>query len=161
MKADLNLAATKYPRGLLLSTGESVPTGQSLRGRLVITDIGPGDVDLQKLTRCQQDGRDGLYSEALAAYIEYLAPKYEELRKKLKEGVAALRGKFIAPGQHPRSPENLAHLAYGFQQFLTFAEHEGAITADEKERLWAEACEALKEADARQIEYQMTSDPAL
>src|SRR5262249_16765551 len=27
MKADLNLAATKYPRGLLLSTGESVPTG--------------------------------------------------------------------------------------------------------------------------------------
>jgi hypothetical protein len=160
MRSDQTLAATKYPRGLVLSTGEVVPTGQSLRGRLVITDVGPADVDLQKLTQCQQDGQAGLYAEALAGYIQWLAPQYDGVRDTLKRAVAALRPRFIAAGQHPRSPENLAHLAYGFDQFLTFAQSVGAIACEEKQRLGVEASNALREADERQMEYQLTSDPA-
>ncbi len=129
-------------------------------GRLVITDVGPEDVDLQKLTECQKDGQQGLYAEALAAFIQWLVPNYDDARARLRHGVALLRPKFMTAGQHPRSPENLAHLAYGFDQFLIFAESIGALTRDEKERLCVEACDALREADARQMEYQMTSDPS-
>src|SRR5215467_5823756 len=98
MRSDQTLGATKYPRGLVISTGEVVPTGQSLRGRLVIPDVGPGDVDLQQLTRCQKDGEDGRYAEALAGYIQWLAPQYDEVRQRLKTEVPALRGQFIAEG---------------------------------------------------------------
>jgi hypothetical protein len=101
-----------------------------------------------------------LYAEALAGYIQWLAPNYAGIRDQLKSTVARLRAQFIAAGQHPRSPENLAHLAYGYDQFLTFAESIAAITCTERQAFWAEACDALKEADARQMEYQMTSDPA-
>lgn len=159
MRADQTLAATKYPRGLVLSTGEIVPTGQSLRGRLVIVDVGPGDVDLQKLTECQQDGQQGLYADSLAGYIQWLAPRYEQAREHLKKAIPALRQQFITGGQHPRSPENLAHLAYGYERFLTFAVDIGAITAVEKEFLYAQGCDALRQADQRQMEYQMTSEP--
>jgi hypothetical protein len=159
LKADLTLAATKYPRGLVLSTGETVPTGQSLRGRLLIVDVGPDDVNLQQLTLCQQDGQDGLYAETLAAYIHWLAPQYDQARKSLQPAIQLRRPQFKAAGQHSRAPENLAHLAHGFDQFLIFAQSVDAITPARKEELWAEACKALKEADLRQMEYQTTSDP--
>src|SRR5262249_55040714 len=43
MRADASLRPAKPPRGLVLSTGEDVPRGQSLRARLLVQDISPGD----------------------------------------------------------------------------------------------------------------------
>jgi integrase len=43
MRADATLRPPKPPRGLLLSTGEDTPRGQSLRARLLVQEISPGD----------------------------------------------------------------------------------------------------------------------
>ena len=50
MRADGGLRPTKPPRGLIVSTGEDLPRGQSLRARLMVNEIGPGDVNLRQLS---------------------------------------------------------------------------------------------------------------
>ena len=42
MRADGSLRPAKPPRGLILSTGEDVPRGQSLRARLLVLEVSPG-----------------------------------------------------------------------------------------------------------------------
>jgi hypothetical protein len=42
--ADGRLREPQAPRGLVLGTGEEVPQGQSIRARLVIVEVGPGQV---------------------------------------------------------------------------------------------------------------------
>src|SRR5262249_23531147 len=44
MRADSSLRPAKPPRGLTLSTGEDVPRGQSLRARVFVLDVSPGDL---------------------------------------------------------------------------------------------------------------------
>lgn len=52
------------PRTLVLATGEEVPRGHSLRARLLIVDVGPGDVDRIKTSQCQQAAREGQLGRA-------------------------------------------------------------------------------------------------
>lgn len=65
MRADATLRPAKPPRGLVLSTGEDVPRGQSLRARLLVLDVAPGDFGPQPpdpnpaLSECQQDAITG------------------------------------------------------------------------------------------------------
>ena len=56
MNADGSLRAEMYPRGLIVATGEDVPSGHSLRARLLVVEISPGDIDRASLTEAQ-DGR--------------------------------------------------------------------------------------------------------
>src|ERR1035437_988943 len=55
MRADTTLRPPKPPRGLVLSTGEDVPRGQSLRARVLVLEVGPGDVNEKLLSLCQAD----------------------------------------------------------------------------------------------------------
>jgi hypothetical protein len=74
MRADTTLRPPRPPRGLTLLTGEDVPRGQSLRGRLLVLEVGPKALDWQRLTTCQRDAADGRYAAALAGFIRWLAP---------------------------------------------------------------------------------------
>lgn len=68
--------AARPPRGLILSTGEDVPRGQSLRARMLILEIGPADLRWERLTGRQQDAEAGRYAEAMAGYVQWLATTY-------------------------------------------------------------------------------------
>src|SRR5207245_613809 len=83
MRADATLRPPRPPRGLLLGTGEDVPRGQSFRGRLVIVDLGKPDLQWDKLTECQKDAAAGIYTEAAAGFICWLAPRLAEARTDL------------------------------------------------------------------------------
>jgi hypothetical protein len=69
MKADGSPRPTLYPRGLILSTGEDVPRGQSLRARLLTIEVSNGDLGpgppMQnvRLSECQRDAAEGLYGK--------------------------------------------------------------------------------------------------
>lgn len=73
MTATATLRADKPPRGLVLSTGEDVPRGQSARARALILDVGPGTVRWDKMTRCQREAADGEYAAALSGFVRWLA----------------------------------------------------------------------------------------
>jgi hypothetical protein len=159
MRADGTLRPVKPPRGLILSTGEGIPRGQSLRARLVIVEASPGDVDWTRLTTCQQDAASGLYAQAMAGYIQWLAPRYDHIRDHLARDVAELRAQIYQHDQHQRSVSNIASLAVGIKHFLPFAQDVGAITCMEGEALWQRCWTALLHVSAQQQRYQDASEP--
>ncbi len=121
-------ASTKIeaPRGLILSTGEDVPRGHSVRGRTFILELERGsDGCLDRLTPYQQDAANGLYAAAMAAFLRWLAGRYEEVQAEMPTRVTELRSRAYRESAHPRTPEIVANLAYGWEVFLRFvlAEH--------------------------------------
>ena len=46
---------------------------------MLILEVSPGDVPLARLTPYQNAAAAGLYAEALAGFVHWLAPQYGEL----------------------------------------------------------------------------------
>jgi hypothetical protein len=160
MRADSSIRPSKPPRGLILSTGEDTPRGQSLRARLFVVEVSPGDVDLSHLTDCQKDAADGLYAEALTGFICWLALRYSEVRDRLRKRQAELRDAAAADGQHARTPGLVANLALGLRHFLDFALNVHAVSEQEASDLWSRGWRALMETAAEQASHIAASEPA-
>jgi hypothetical protein len=160
MRADTTLRPSKPPRGLVVSTGEDVPRGQSLRARVFVTEVDPADVDVTVLSACQADAAAGLYASAMAGFIGSIAGRYGEIRDGLREEVVRLRGEALGSRAHRRTPEIVANLAIGFDQLLAFAEVVGAIEPHEHVALSKRCWLALGQAAAGQADYQAASEPA-
>jgi hypothetical protein len=160
MRADGSLRPERPPRGLILSTGEDVPGTHSLRGRLLILEVGPGDVPLGKLTPYQRDAAAGLYAQALAGFLHWLAPQYGRLCRTLPGQRAGLRDRALTGAGSPRTPGIVADLMLGLGLFLDFARAAGVVTEQEREALHARAWRALLEAADRHGEPMGDAEPA-
>lgn len=160
-RADGTVRAGKAPRGLVLSTGEDIPRGHSLRSRLFVVEVERGDVDLDRLTACQRDAAAGLYAQSLAGYLRWLAPQYAEVRGRLRRERDELRDQALAAGKgtHARTPGIVADLMLGLRYYLAYAVEVGAITASERDRLDARAWAALGEAAAAQAAHHADAEP--
>jgi hypothetical protein len=156
---DGTLRPVKPPRGLILSTGEDVPPGQSLRARMFVVEFSHGDIDVRRLSACQHDAADGLYVESLASYVRWLAPRYGSIRDGLRAEVAELRDMALAGVAHRRTPEIISNLYVGLRHFLSFAVETGAMTDDERALLLTRAWEALGNAATAQAEHVQAADP--
>jgi hypothetical protein len=163
MRADGSLVPAKPPRGLILSTGEDTPHGQSVRARMLVLELalsGPGGLDWARLGVCQADAAAGLYTQALAGFVQWLAADYEKARQALHADAVALRAIAARSAAHRRTPEIVAHLAVGLRAFLTFARTRGVLTEAEVCARWAEGWAALGEAAAAQVQHQADTEPA-
>jgi hypothetical protein len=161
MRADGSLRPARPPRGLIVSTGEDVPPGQSLRGRLLVLEVSPGDVPLAHLTDHQRAAAAGLLAQALAGFVRWLAPRYGDLCGRLPGERAALRDRALAeaaPGS-TRTPGIVADLAIGLNRFLDFARAVGAISPADRDALSRRGWQALLEAAARQAEHVRAAEP--
>jgi hypothetical protein len=159
MRADGTLRPAKPPRGLILSTGEEIPRGQSLRARVIIIEVSPADVDWARLAGCQREAANGLYAQAMAGFIRWLAPRYEQIREAMPRDIAELQAKARRDGQHRRAVANVASLAVGIRHWLRFAQEAGALTSVEAESLWLRCWTALLRVCEHQQRYQDTSEP--
>src|SRR5262249_9020676 len=127
------------PRGLVVSTGEVVPNGESALARVVNIEVKPTSVNRETLGQCQADASAGLYAQAMSAYLLSLSKRYSTLQATVSARIRELRRAAAVSGQHLRTPENLANLAVGIEMFLQFAVEAGAITKAEAEALWQES----------------------
>jgi hypothetical protein len=159
MRADGSLRSARPPRGLILSTGEDVPPGQSLRGRMLVLEVSPGDVPLAGLTPHQRAAGAGLYAQALAGFLHWLAPRYGELRTTLPDEYARLRLLALTGAGSSRTPGIVAGLALGLNLFLSFAFEASAITAAEREALTCRGWNALGQAGVAQAEQVGSVEP--
>lgn len=160
LRADASLRPTKPPRGFLLSTGEDVPKAQSIRARMLVLEVPIGAMNWELLTVCQRHAAEGVYAQALAGFLQWLAPQYADLAQRRRERTQALRHELLAAGgAHRRTPAILAELGFGLELFVAFARDIGALSEGEanhfEERAWA----ALKLAGASQGEHLATEDP--
>jgi hypothetical protein len=152
------LGVARPPRGLLLSTGEDSPRGYSLRARLVLLAIAPGDLRWGELGRSQRAAAEGACARALAGFIVWLAARRDEALGALLRRTAELRDAgSAAPAGHRRSQGNVAGLIAGWELFLRFAAERGALDARRAEELEAEGREVLgglAEAQAGELEAE-------
>jgi DNA polymerase I-like protein with 3'-5' exonuclease and polymerase domains len=159
MRPDGTLRPQKPPRALILSTGEDVPRGHSLRSRLLVVNVGAEDVDWQRLTAAQSDGARGLFARAMAAYLGWLAPRYGDIQEPLRREVEEERERLRREGQHPRTPEILANLRVGLRYFLRFAVEVGAVKEAEAAKYRETWHATLAKVDLDQSRYHASEDP--
>ncbi len=155
--ADGRMRTTKHPRGILVATGEDIPNGHSLRASMLILEMPEIDWDL--LTKCQRLGTEGVYTWVMAAYIEWLAKRYDQVQKELGRELAELRERATGSAIHRRTPELVANIALGVRYFLNFAQDVGALSDEEANLLWEEAWNAIGDAAAAQREFLAAAEP--
>jgi hypothetical protein len=82
LNSELQHRAGCRPRCMIISTGEDVPKGESLKSRAILLfmneSITKGELS-KNLSIAQKDASDGRYAQAMAGYIEWLAPRIEHI----------------------------------------------------------------------------------
>jgi hypothetical protein len=154
------LSAPKPPRALVLATGEKVPAGQSIRARLLVVEVDPGEINRTQLSRCQKAAQKETLSRAMGAYLVWIAGRYEELQERLRTRVQEIRSLGRGRSIHARLPTALAELQSAWEIFLDFSVEASAITKTEREQLEGRNEQALNELMERQAKYQLAGDPA-
>jgi hypothetical protein len=159
LSADAALRPPKPPRGLVLTTGEDIPGGASLRARMWVVEVAYGSIDFVRLSNCQQDAAAGRYAAALAGFVRWLAADYPARSKALRAEAIRLRGE-LKIGGHNRAPSVAADLAATFALVMEYATAVGAVTPAEAEQYAGRAERAILSTAASQADHQREADPA-
>jgi hypothetical protein len=157
MRQDTTQRQPKPPRGLILGTGEDIPRGQSLRARLLVVEVGPGDVNWTRLGDLKKQAAQGTLAASMAGYLRWLAADHEGDAERVQARFEALRE--VAVTAHRRTPDIVANLAVGFERFLQFAQHVGAIDAEQHRVLWERGWRALLELGEAQEGHVQSAEP--
>ncbi len=159
MASDTSLKLPKPPRGMVLSTGEEIPAGHSLRARVVVLELFKGQISVSDLSRCQADARDGAYSATMAGFVRWIAARYESTTSRLLTRATELRDQASNEWGHRRTASNLAQLMAGMEVFLAFAEDVGIVGEKEAAALGDRCWNGLREAAGKQERHVRAADP--
>jgi hypothetical protein len=106
LKSDTSLRPAQPPRALIPSTGEEKPSGESLIALMFLAEVAPGDIDPKRLSVCQRNADSGLYAQATAGYIQWLAPRLDQMRAEMNWARSRYREQAAHEGLHRRTPAN-------------------------------------------------------
>lgn len=161
LTSDIRLRRSYYPRGLVSASGEDLPAGRSLRARLWVLELTPGKMDLDTLTSCQRDAREGVYAAAFAAYLRWLIQHADALATELPIRYEELRAQAgLDLRDHERIPANLAGMQLILEIVFQFIAEIGALSSDVAND-WHRRCgAALVEQGIQQAGLQESSEDA-
>lgn len=157
LRADLSERPAFVPRGIIISTGEQHPPGQSLLARTLVIEMDRAEVDIDALTEAQK--QSGRLPHAMAGYIEWLKPQMGHMPKLLRETFQGARRRATTVGGHLRIPEAAAHLWLGLHCGLSYAEDIGALSATEATGLQEKCWEAFLEIGRGQAQVVEEEKP--
>lgn len=158
MKADTSLREPYPPRGIIISTGEQLPSiGISGIARLFKIEVNPGDINIPTLNRCQQQAH--LYAGAMRAYLDYLVPQMSYLKGKLPREFSEIRAKATVGNEHFKVPEAVAWLFIGFELAVNFWMSVGAVSEGEASELLKNGWETLNHLGESQASTIHEEDP--
>ncbi|WP_019586893.1 hypothetical protein [Deinococcus apachensis] len=164
LTADRRTRAALYSRGLIATSAEELPRGHSNRARLVMVEVRRPLIDSPLKSRAffeaEEKAGEGVYALALAAFVRGLASSFEAVRVGGPAHVRRVRE--LSPhfqGQHGRTGDAAAELAYGWEVFLSFAVRMGAVDEGEALALWDRVTAALSETAKGQGEHLTDADP--
>lgn len=121
-------------RGMCIVTGELFPNmAESRTARALIIEIARGDIDLQLLSKIQENKEQ--LSFCMKEYIQYIIENYKDIKKNCRSKFIQYRNKANQEFAHGRIPEIIASEYMGIQLFLEFANSKDAITNEEMEKL--------------------------
>ncbi|MCK6440293.1 MAG: hypothetical protein L6Q71_08855, partial [Planctomycetes bacterium] len=158
LNSNSSFMPSKPPRGLLISTGESIPPGHSLRARLFVVVLQRGWITSEQLTRLQEHGRSGAYAAIMASFIQWAASALIERQDELRTFVEQYRCKIGA--SHARTASNAASLVGGLEMFRRFLVDASVMSEAEANALFSLAERGVLQAAEAQEEHLEFSDPA-
>lgn len=147
-----SLQPTMYPRGILLSTGEDIPDGHSVRGRMLILELTPGDIDTGKLSAVQE------LRPVLCGLVADLAQVLARNPFDPRPESERWRNQFLGTG-HTRTPAMLGRLLATISYVLAWWQQEKWITPQTASKMTKDAVNSIKNAGARQYLYLEDADP--
>jgi hypothetical protein len=154
MRVDGTVRPELYPRAQVMCTGEDVPPGQSLQARTSLVEIVKDDVISEKLTPAQKTADEGVYAQAMAGYVQWLAAQYEDAEDwptYLKAELGKARDAVAKDvSGHSRAPEAVAGLLLGMRWFLRYARQIGAVTREDFKEIYERCRTALLDGSAVQ-----------
>jgi hypothetical protein len=151
--------ATPYdPKGGCISTGEDIPNGQSLRARNLILEVRNGDVVLANVLKKSKVGKAGLYAQAMAGFIRWLAGDLKTKQATFKARALELVEELAIDG-HARTTTAAAELIATSEVLASFAEEVGALDSAQKSAFLKLTRRAVLIACADQKAHQEAADP--
>jgi hypothetical protein len=167
LRADMSLAPEYHSRGFVATTGEDVPTGQSVRGRMFIREARLGDINLGWLSKAQQRAQSGVYAQAMAGYIRWLAPQMERLKRddSIRHAQRTKRDDFAGMLKqayvfvHERTATTMAEYYVGFAEFVRFAVDVGAIDENRASKLKQTCASVLMDLAHAQTSFIRAEEP--
>lgn len=157
MNADTSLKASKPPRGVVVITGEDLPPGLSVMGRLLVVRPDPTRLDLALLSAYQAN--TAKLPTAMRGYVEWLQPQMPALLESVPNWIREYRSRAQAAATtHTRVPETVAQLAVGLALGLRFAVHTGAITDAQLDQYFQAGFNSFMAAAAQQNENVTEED---
>lgn len=145
------------PRAFIVSTGEDVPIGHSLRARFLCLQCGPDDINPHLLSECQEIARAGIFAQTAYAFIEWLAPQHDELLAEYRELNTEWRASHTHG--HRRVVDMMFDLAFGFLLFKRFAEESDALSEENADALMSKCLAVLDELTLTQQQHVEMGDP--
>ncbi len=158
MRSDGSLRPARPPRGILLSTGEDVPAGHSLRARMLVLELAKSDVDLARLTARQDAGSE--YSRTTSAFVQWVAARRSKLLDGMIEALPRERDLLLSALPHGRTATVGADLLLALRIFLRFALDARAIDEAQEQTLLQRGRLAILKALHAQAEHQAAADAA-
>jgi len=152
------------PRGMVMSTGEDLPEGHSCRARLLMVDcapvVHPGE-DNSLLDGLQRDVADGKMNGAMAAFLQWLAPRIPQIEQGWTASLIQWRKSMDIQllESHGRSIDAIAELLITGQLLLAFAQEKEAITAEQAAQYAMKFSLAFGELSKDQKVQQSAEDP--
>ena len=151
------LRPSRAPRGLVISSGEDLPAGHSIRARVLILETEPAMMRWDEVTKLQAQAKAGALASSMAGYLRWIAPQVDGLAHTLGERLGELRSAFNA--SHKRTTDQAVQLIIGGEFFLRFAREVGALSPGEAAALDTRFRRALGAVAEAQAEAQAASDP--
>ena len=142
--ADLSERMQRPPRGLVIATAEQPIVGHSDVGRMIYVPVeygqiitAAGDGMPTDLDRAQTQAQDGLYAQAMAVYIAWLASKWEYLEAMFLEQLEeeTRRGRILFSVNQSRLVDYYALLTVADRLALTCFAEVGALSTNDVENL--------------------------
>ncbi len=159
LRDDSSLRSTYYPRGVIVSTGEDIPKGHSLRARTLVLEVGPTDVDFDELTKAQQLAEDGAYASAMAGYLVWLASRMDRLKRGQSLASHRARNLFKSGMPHRRTPEIVASLFTAAEVFVEFAVDARALCVADADAFLDRIQHSLLTCGSAQADHHRSADP--
>jgi hypothetical protein len=142
MRADTTSRPSYIPRGLLITSGEQLPTGHSHNARIYTVELEPRDIDIDALSGAQQNSHH--YRMAMSHYLTWLQQKYDDIKKSLPNEFMQLREEARSiKSIHPRLPEVVALLNIGMKMATDYAVEIGVIKDEQAATLRKQGAEVF------------------
>jgi DNA polymerase-1 len=143
MRPDMSERPERPPRGLVMATGEDLPSGQSILARILPVHFERKQVNTAKLSELQ--AKQDRLPHAMAGFIDWLRLHLDGIEDRLRGRFVARRAEFHASENHLRAPEALAHLVVGIELFSEFVVDVGVFGKREAGHFVDEAVSILRQ----------------